>query len=209
MAFNEFQSIAHVLRKYPLKVRHENFLPEAEIELPDSLMENIEFSLEMKGVDENETYYAESFIFPFLQQAWKQHRRLKLWSHQTIAHDQELYGEPDYLIAAVVDEVTDRLIQKPLLAVTEAKKEDFTKGWGQSLAAMIACQKINGDESIVIYGTVSTGILWEFGKLAGNVFTKQTFSYSINEPKKILGLLDFIFAECEREAIGAQLKMAS
>lgn len=209
MAFSEFQSVVQVLKKYPLKVGQDNFLPEVEAEVPDSLMENIRFSLEMKGLDENEAYYTESFLFPLLHQAWKQHRRLKLWSHQAIAYDQELYGEPDYLIATVVNEVTDRLIQTPLLAVTEAKKEDFTKGWGQCLAEMIACQKINGDISITVYGIVSTGILWEFGKLAGNVFTKNITSYSINEPKKVLGVLNFIFSECEREATGAQLPMTS
>ena len=92
----------------------------------------------------------------------------------------------------------DKLINKPFLAVAEAKKEDFTKGWAQCLAEMIACQKINADESVVIYGIVPTGLVWEFGKLEQDTFTKHIFSYSIRDPNQIFGILDFIFAECEK-----------
>ena len=199
MKFSDFQSIEQVLAKYPLNIRQERFLPEVRVEPSSLFLENLSFSLDMKAVDESETFFSESFIFPFLQQAWKRHRRLKLWSHKALALDGELIGEPDYLISAQIEGVIDRLINKPLLAVTEAKKEDFTKGWAQCLAEMIACQRINQNEDIVIYGIVSTGIFWEFGKLAGNVFTKHTSAYSISEPEKVLGLLDFIFSECEKQ----------
>ena len=206
MAFSDFQSIEQVIQKYPLKMRQQRFLPDIEMKLPDWLMENLKFSLDNKSVDENEVFFTENFIYPFLQQAWKQHTKLKVWSHRAISYNDELYGEPDYLIATVVDEVTDRLVTKPLLAVTEAKKEDFTKGWGQCLVEMIACQKINGRAKLVVYGIVSTGLVWEFGKLDGNVFTKHAVSYSINEPKKVLGLLNYIFTECEKEAVKSRSK---
>ena len=143
----------------------------------------------MKSVDENEAFFCESFIFPFLQQAWKRHRKLKLWSHRTLGYDSVLFGEPDYFVSAIIEDVIDKLINKPLLAVTEAKKEDFTKGWAQCLAEMIACQKINEDESIVVYGIVSTGIFWEFGKLERNIFTKHLISYSISDPNKVFAIL--------------------
>ena len=111
----------------------------------------------MRSVDESEAFLRECFIFPFLHQVWKRHRKLKLWSHQPLVCDRELYGEPDYLVSAVIESVTDKLIDKPFLAVAEAKREDFTKGWAQCLAEMIACQKINDDEQAVIYGIVPTG----------------------------------------------------
>ena len=202
MAFSDFLSIEQVIHKYPLKLAQKRFLPEVEKELPDWLMDNLRFSLDMKAVDENEAFFTENFIYPFLQQVWMQHQKLKVWSHRAISYNSELFGEPDYLISAVSNEITDRLITKPLLAVTEAKKEDFTKGWGQCLAEMLACQRINGDENIVIYGIVSTGIFWEFGKLEGQVFTKHALSYSINEPKQVYGLLEYIFAECEKAVRG-------
>jgi hypothetical protein len=202
MKFSDFQSIEQVIAKYPLEVRQERFLPDLRAELPSWFIENVSFLLDMKSVDESETFFSESFVFPFLQQAWKRHPKLKLWSHKTLALDSELLGEPDYLISALPDGVIDKLIDKPLLAVAEAKKEDFTKGWAQCLAEMIACQKINQRENMVIYGIVSSGIVWEFGKLTGNVFTKHPLAYSISEPEKVLGLIDFVFAECEKELIG-------
>jgi hypothetical protein len=199
MKFCDFQSIEQVISRYPLEVRQERFLPEVKMELPDWFIENLSFWVDMKSVDESETFFSESFVFPFLQQAWKRHRKLKLWSHNALALDSELFGEPDYLVSAQVKGVIDKLISKPLLAVTEAKKEDFARGWAQCLAEMIACQKINQREDVVIYGIVSTGIVWEFGKLAGNVFTKHPLAYSISEPEKVIGLIDYVFTECEKE----------
>jgi hypothetical protein len=112
----------------------------------------------------------------------------------TLAYDEELSGEPDYFFSASSDKVIDKLINTPLLAVVEAKKQDFDEGWGQCLAEMIACQKINQDDSITVYCIVSTGIFWEFSKLEENSFTKHPLSYSISDPQKVFGNLDFVFA---------------
>jgi len=99
------------------------------------------------------------------------------------------------------DEVIDNLINTPLLAVAEAKKQDFEKGWGQCLAEMIACQKINHSDKLMIYGIVSTGTFWEFGQLSENRFTQHSISYSVaTEPQKVFGILDYIFAQCEKQA---------
>lgn len=199
MAFSDFQNIEQVINQYPLEIRGGNFIPDVELELPDLFIENLNFSLEMRSVEESEAFFRENFIFPFLHQAWKRHRKLKLWSHRSLVYDRELYGEPDYLVSVMIEGVIDKLINKPFLAVAEAKKEDFARGWAQCLAEMIACQKINEDESVVIYGIVPTGLVWEFGKLEQNTFTKHIVSYSISAPNKIFGILDFIFTECEKQ----------
>ncbi|MBI1924015.1 hypothetical protein HYR99_07170 [Candidatus Poribacteria bacterium] len=199
MAFSNFQSIEQVINRYPLEIRQERFIPDVELELPDWFIENLNFSLEMKSVDENEAFFCENFIFPFLHQSWKRHRKLKLWSRRTLVYDSELFGEPDYLVSAVIEGVITKLINNPLLVVAEAKKEDFTKGWAQCLAEMIACQRMNEDENLVVHGIVSTGLVWEFGKLERETFTKHLISYSISDPNKIFGILDFIFAACEKQ----------
>lgn len=200
MKFSDFENVEQVIAKYPLEIKQERFLPaEVSEELPEWFSNNLSFLLDMKSVDENEAFLSEGFVFPFLQQAWQQHRKLKLWSHRALNYDSELYGEPDYLISALPEGVVERLVTKPLLAVTEAKKEDFTKGWGQCLSGMIACQKLNQRADITVYGIVSTGIIWEFGKLEGNVFVKHPLPYSISEPGRVLGLIDFVFSECEKQ----------
>ena len=202
MAFSDFHSLEQVIRKYPLRIRQERFIPDVELQIPDWFVENLNFSLDQQAVDESEAFFSESFIFPFLHQVWKRHPKLKLWSHRPFAYDNELYGEPDYLVTYLTDEVIDKLINTPLLAIAEAKKADFTHGWGQCLAEMIACQKINEAEdhkSIVVYGIVSTGLIWEFGKLDRDVFFKHPLSYSISQPDKVIGILDFVFTACAKQ----------
>lgn len=89
--------------------------------------------------------------------------------------------------------MTDTLIKTPLLAVFEAKRQDFDEGWGQCLAAMLACQKINDDEHLAVYGIVSSGLVGEFGKLEAQCFTKEPLAHSIDNPQKLAGMLDYVF----------------
>ncbi|MBC8228118.1 hypothetical protein H8E77_01055 [bacterium] len=199
MPFSGFKNINMVLEKYPLKIKREKFLPDTMLELPDWFIENLNFSIEKRQINENEFFYCEAFIYPFLQEAWKRHPKLQLWSHQSIYYSDELSGEPDYLLSYIPDEVIRNLINKPFLTIVEAKKENFTEGWGQCLAELIACQYINDDEHITVYGIVTSGELWQFGKLKENVFTEHTLPASIDNPGKIMGILDYIWGECEKQ----------
>ncbi len=202
MAFADFKTIDQVLEQYPLKYKVASFLPEAPIELPDLLIENINFSLQKQGLAESEFFFRESFIYPFLHWAWKRHSHLKLWSNKALRYDDTLFGEPDYLVSQwIEDRPIHRLLNRPLLAVAEAKRQDFELGWVQCLAEMIACQKINADESLTVYGVVSTGILWQFGKLTQDQFTRELLSFSIADPQRVAGALDFMFGECEKQLL--------
>jgi hypothetical protein len=200
MAFNDFKSIKQVIQKYPLQIKRERFLPEVRLELPALFMENLDFVLKRQAAEESEVFFRESFIFPFLQQAWKRHPNLKLWINQPLIYDETLSGEPDYFVSAWTErEVIDKLVNKPLLAVAEAKKQDFEGGWAQCLSELIACQRVNADEQLTVYGIVSTGIIWEFGKLEKNIFTRELLSYTTADPQRVFGILDFIFMECEKQ----------
>jgi hypothetical protein len=198
MAFRDFENIDQVINKHPLKIKQDRFLPDVAIQLPECFLEDINFLMDMKSVDENESFFNDSFIFPFLREAWKRHRKLKLWSHRKLEYDDDLSGEPDYFVSYLPDDVVDRLVNRPVLAITQAKKENFTQGWGQCLAEMIACQKINDHPEVTIYGIVSTGLMWEFSKLQDSLFIKDSILYSINSPHQLFGILDYIFAECEK-----------
>ena len=203
MAYSDFKSVEQVIQTYPLQIRPERFIPDLQLEPPKWFIENLDFLLDRQAIQESETFLRESFIFPFLQQAWKRHGTLKLWSQRALNVDNELYGEPDYFVSAWVDGVTDKLVDRPLLAVVEAKKQDFEGGWAQCLAELIACQKLNEDEQVTVYGIVSTGIIWEFGKLETNIFAKHPLAYSITDPAKVFGILDFIFTACEKQLNGS------
>lgn len=203
MNFSSFENVEQVLEKYPLKMHKAKFLPKVEISLPTWFMENLDFILTMQSANESEMFFREYLLSPFMQYVWQQHPHLKLWVNKPLRYGDELYGEPDYFISYRDEGKVNRLITKPLLAVAEAKKQDFAKGWGQCLAEMIACQKLNADDTIVIYGIVSTGMVWEFAKLSNDTFTQDPFSYSIVNPSQVMGVLNFVFAECQKQAVAS------
>lgn len=201
MAFSDFKTVAQVIRRYPLKLEQNRFLPNASLDLPEWFLANMNFALDRKGTYESEQFFRESFIFPFLQLAWQRHQHLQLWINQSIVYDDVLFGEPDYLLSIWPAGVVNQLVNRPLLAVMEAKKQDFEAGWAQCLAAMLACQKLNGEEPLKIYGIVTTGLLWEFGRLEGDVFTRDPRSYAITTPEIVYALLDFVFTQCEGQLL--------
>lgn len=190
MAFSDFKNIPQVIRSYPLQLSRNRFLPNTHLDLPAWFLDNMNFALDRQSTYESEQFFRESFIYPFLQQAWQRHLQLQLWINQFIAADDTLFGEPDYLVSEWPAGVVDQLVNRPLLAVLKAKRQDFEAGWAQCLAAMLACQKINASESTVIYGIVTTGINWEFGRLAGNEFIRDPRAYTITTPEVVCGGAD-------------------
>lgn len=200
MAFSDFKNVEQVLAQFPLQIERESFLPSVEMDVPPMLAENLKFILKNQAIQETEMFLRESFIFPLLQEAWKQHPKMKLWVNQPLFATEQLFGEPDYLVSASTKgEIVTKLLNKPLLVAVEAKKQDFEAGWAQCLAEMIACQIVNANPSLTIYGIVSTGSVWEVGKLTQNIFTRDPRAFTIAEPQRLLGILGYIFQECENQ----------
>ncbi len=88
----------------------------------------------------------------------------------------------------------------PFVVVAEAKKEDFDQGWGQCLIAMKAAQMLNEQAGFhrELFGIVSTGRIWEFGKYTPDNKFFRSEPYTIGLPESILGILDLIFIACEQ-----------
>ncbi|WP_133511607.1 hypothetical protein [Candidatus Thiosymbion oneisti] len=205
MAFIDYKSMEDVLRKEPVIILNEAFLPEQVTrDLPDWFLQDITFALSIKRSQENEAFYEEFFIVPFLKEIWKHHRNIKVWSHIYIQYDDDLCGNPDYIVSALHEAHSYEVLSTPLLAAIQAKQQNFIAGWGQCLAAMLACQKINADHPRddqplpPVYGIVSTGEIWEFGKLEAHTLKKYPAPISIANPVQLAGVLDYIFSECER-----------
>lgn len=201
MAFSDFKTVAQLLPRYPLQLEQQRFLPDTKLDLPTWFVTNMNFALDRKGTYESEQFFRESFIYPFLQLTWQRHQQLQLWINQSIAYDDTLFGEPDYLLSVWPQGIAHQLVNRPLLAVMEAKKQDFEAGWAQCLAAMIACQKLNEPEPLTIYGIVTTGLFWEFGRLEGSIFARDPRSYAITTPEQVYALLDFTFAQCAAQLL--------
>ena len=110
---------------------------------------------------------------------------------KSFSADAKLTGTPDYMLSRKSD-LGKNVLGLPLLLVVEAKRNDFEQGWGQCLAELIACDKLN-QHSRPVYGIVTDGKLWEFGQLEHQVFTKNLASYIITDIDPLFCILNALF----------------
>jgi len=137
-------------------------------------------------------------IFPMITDVYQHHDAdLVLWSEEyiTVSDDNKLQGHPDFLIS-LRSELGLSVFSKPLLIVIEAKEDNFTRGWGQCLAAMVASQKLNQNPELMVFGVVTNGQMWQFGQLKQDLFEQQELP--ISRPNAF-GYLEAIFSETEAQ----------
>jgi hypothetical protein len=139
----------------------------------------------------------ENLIYPVLKEVWKCYRsKFILWSHQSLNYDEKLSGFPEYILAKK-SSLGKVVFDKPYFILVEAKQDNFEAGWAQCLAEMIAAQRLNQEACITIYGIVSNGEFWQFGKLDDKLFTKNIAPYTIYELDKLFAAVNHIFQQCE------------
>jgi hypothetical protein len=175
MSFDSYKNIGEVLLEFQITSAEDNYIIEKPFKIRDSFREDLEFCLREFTFEESEYAICETIIFPVLKEVYRFYRHdLTLWSHKSIIYDQKLSGIPDYIIA---------------------KKDDFIKGWGQCLAEMVAIQKLNNQPEQTIFGIVSNGQLWQFGKLKEDLFTQEIRSYVISDLDNLCAAINYIFGE--------------
>ena len=200
MPFSDYKSISQVQAEFRIKYQEENFILIQEYPVPSTFIEEFEFNQRNLDVFSSEASRCEIVIFPILREVYKKyHQEISLWVQKPITYSDKLNGTPDYIISKK-SELGKTFLEFPLLIVTEAKKNDFEQGWGQCLAELVAAENINADPKLPIYGIVTDGRLWEFGKLIKNVFTKNILGFTIDELIALFGALDFVF----QQAIGKE-----
>jgi hypothetical protein len=200
MAFSDFKSIFEVESSYQTILKKNEIFVNIPVMFPnEAFMKDLHYSLKTKKPNPSEIAISENFISPIIRYVAQQHQHISIWSREfDLRVDDKLSGIPDYLFSYSIDQNT---ISKtmPLICVSEAKVDNFTTAWGQTLAEMVACQKLYPD--MVIYGFASNGEMWQFAKLDNNIFTQDTNSYNITtQTEKIAGLLNHIFTEAVGEA---------
>jgi hypothetical protein len=200
MAFSDFKSVYDVSDQYGTDIINDLFIPKnLSFPLSEEFMKDLEYSLGMKKPNPSEIAVSENFISPIMRVVARHHPNLIFWSREYyLKVDENLCGTPDYLFSYT--KVPKRMAKgMPLVCVSEAKIDDFTYAWGQTLAEMVACQKKFPE--MLIYAWASNGELWQFGKLEGNVLTQHSESYSVaRNTEEIAGILNWIFTEAVRNA---------
>ena len=120
---------------------------------------------------------------------------IRMWQEKTIDAGQSPFrGKVDFVFTPY-----QASFKLPYLIVAAAKKEDFEQGWGQCLMAMKAAQLLSTEagETLDIYGIVSSGKIWEFGKYSADDQFYKTDPYTLNQLDVLLGLIHSIFAACD------------
>ncbi|MCU0238123.1 MAG: hypothetical protein MUC29_01665 [Pyrinomonadaceae bacterium] len=135
-----------------------------EISSLKNLSENIEEVLIHISL-ESEITRREFLIAPIMFEV-RHLTKAKLNSEYWFEYNHQLKGSLDYLLRNNLN-----------LLVVEAKNADLTRGFTQLSVEMVAIDKADEKEQKEIYGAVTTGREWQFGKLDRE---KKLFSQDIN-----------------------------
>ena len=194
----DFKTISEVQEKFRIMYAEDNFVT-AEPSTPSAeFLRDFEFTREHINVFASEAARCEAIIFPVLKESYKAYAdRYALWIKQSIGYDDVLNGTPDYFISTR-SELGKTVVGSPLILLVEAKKNDFEQGWGQCLAELVAAQKINtknidSSADLPVYGIVTDGTLWQFGRLIGDTFTQNKTDFALANLPTLFGAVDSVF----------------
>lgn len=202
MSFISFRSISDVQTAYSIRYEEGIFVEELHIKVSDTFLNELRFNRENIDVFSSEAARSELIISPLLREVYKRHTdKYAFWIQKTITFDDVLSGTPDYIFSKK-SALGKTVLESPIVIVVEAKKNDFEQGWGQCLAELVASKKINKSELKPVYGVVTDGNLWQFGRLAGHTFTKNERNYTIDNVQELYGALEFIADVVAREPLG-------
>ncbi|MBW4634698.1 MAG: hypothetical protein KME30_23150 [Iphinoe sp. HA4291-MV1] len=197
MSFSSYKTIGEVLKAFQVIYTEANFVGEVEFNIPDYFREDLETMMRDGVVDSSEFAICENLIYPVLKEIWKCYRsKFILWSHHSLNYDEKLSGFPEYILAKR-SPLGKVVFDKPYFILVEAKQDNFETGWAQCLAEMIAAQRLNDEFKITIFGIVSNGDRWQFGKLEAQVFTRNITFYTIQEIDKLFAVVNYVFQQCE------------
>ena len=207
MAFSDYKNISQVQKEFGIRYQEENFIVAERVEPSSHFREEYEFNQKNIDVFTSEAARTDLVITPTLREVYKNfHEQYSFWIQKPIAYNDKLSGTPDYLIATR-SALGKTVLDLPLVVVVEAKKNDFEQGWGQCLAELVAAQKINDKVEKPIYGIVTDGELWKFGKLVGSTFISNLEGYTVGDLAELFGAIHFIFQAISQD--GAPLPISA
>jgi len=173
MSFSQFKNIAEVQKEYKIKYEEGIFISGLDIVVPQTFIEEFRFNKENIDIFSSEASRSELIISPLLREIYKRHsKNYSFWIQKPISFNEALSETPDYIFSKR-SALGKTVLETPIVIVVEEKKNDFEQGWGQCLAELVASQKINNNETNSVYGVVTDGNLWQFGRLQEHLFIKN------------------------------------
>ena len=197
MPFSRYRSIGAVAKEFQIKYLAADFVTPVQFPVPDAFREELNLLFTDGVIDNSEDAICENLIYPVLKEVWKIYRhQFTLWSHQFLTYNDDLLGQPDYILAKR-SPLGTIVFDQPYFLVIEAKQDKFEEGWGQCLAELVAVQKINNSSEQTLFGIVTNGKVWQFGKFQEGLFTRNQTFYTIQDLDGLFAAVQYIFQQCE------------
>jgi hypothetical protein len=170
------------------------------------LLENLSDGLPLALRGGSEKARSEFIIAPILMAVRRLHQQITIYSGVRFDVDaaDDLIGEVDFLVAEGL--ALPILLQPPILALVEAKKQDIEVGIGQCVAQMVAAWRFNMQKNTrqnKIYGCVTTGENWQFLCLEQSNLTLDLERYTLSPTDypitvaTLLGVFDAVLQQKE------------
>ncbi|OQW92794.1 MAG: hypothetical protein BWK78_00475 [Thiotrichaceae bacterium IS1] len=199
MSFTSYKTLSQVVQTFHLSYQEQNFVRPELFEISDYLRAELQFNRAELVVDSSEYALCENLIYPILREIWKAYKTdFMLWSHHPLEEGDELSGIPDYLIAKR-SPLGKIIFDQPYFIVVEAKKDNFSEGWGQCAAELVAIRKLNNYPEQILFGIVTNAERWEFAKLQNVLFTKNLDGYQIENLDELFSAINYLFVESQRQ----------
>ena len=193
MSYSDF-TLETVKKNLHLNIssRDNIFSEVAPLPVSEYLQETLAYNVPFALASNTEKSRSEMIITPILLELTKKFaNQISLFSgvEFNIEPSQGLNGNCDFLISRSPEFL---LINTPVIIIVEAKKENIKGGLGQCIAEMYAARLFNEREEnqiTEIYGVVTTGEIWKFLRLSGELVQIDLAEYFLNDVNKILGIL--------------------
>jgi hypothetical protein len=156
--------------------------------LEEALREGVALALAVS----TEKARSEWIIAPILLEVRRRRRgEISLFSGASFNVDDTrgLTGFCDWIITHSPEQLA---IEAPVVSIVEAKNEDFRRGVPQCISEMYAARIFNerrGSARAVTHGAVTTGNVWRFLRLGGEVVEVDMTELYIHQIDRILGVL--------------------
>ncbi len=201
MPLGTYKTLGEALRAMNITEAVAPFLEPTAVPVSDYFRAELALTLRDFDVTCSEAAVCESLIFPILREALKPYAGvLALWSHVPLYQGDQFLGVPDYVIAKR-SPLSVRVMDTPFALIVEAKKNDFDAGWAQCLAAMQALQDLNGEAGRPVYGVVSDGFSWRFGRLLERALTRHPLHFDLTRLDELLAACHGLLELCRQQVL--------
>jgi hypothetical protein len=193
MAYSDF-TVTRVKQDFGIQtIEGQAFFPEIVPVTPgQTLVDFLAESFPLASMLKSEKAKSEFIIGPVLLEVRRQMKQqISLFSGEdfNVEADVGLSGVCDFLLSRSTEQLE---IEAPAIVVVEAKRADINTGMGQCMAEMVAAQRFNqkaGKPLKSVFGCVSSGVLWRFLKLEGQVITIDVDDLGLKPIDRLLGVL--------------------